>query len=79
MCPLLSTGTVDSTSEKKRVQTIHIVSYYGEREILPNKMEELMAQTRLQREYWECNLMCFTETQLMDLPVNAGKFSTAES
>ena len=31
---------------------------------LGNKMEELMALTRSQREYQECSLMCFTESWL---------------
>ena len=30
-------------------------------------MEELTALTRLQREYWECSLICFTETWLNKL------------
>ncbi|XP_060947988.1 serine/threonine-protein phosphatase PP1-beta catalytic subunit-like [Limanda limanda] len=34
---------------------------------LPNNMEELTALTRLQREYRECSLMCFTETWLTEL------------
>lgn len=34
---------------------------------LPGKMEELTALTRLQREYRECSLMCFTETWLNEL------------
>ena len=34
---------------------------------LPNKMEELTALTRLQREYRECSIMCFTETWLNEL------------
>ncbi|XP_054643394.1 uncharacterized protein LOC129187756 isoform X1 [Dunckerocampus dactyliophorus] len=34
---------------------------------LPNKMEELTTLTRLQREYRECSLMCFTETWLSEL------------
>lgn len=31
---------------------------------LTNKMEELTALTRLQMEYWECSIMCFTDTWL---------------
>lgn len=34
---------------------------------LPNKMEELTALTRLQREYCECSIMCFTEAWLNGL------------
>ena len=31
---------------------------------LANKMEELTALPRSQRGYWECSVMCFTETWL---------------
>ena len=34
---------------------------------LPNKMDELTVLTRMQREYWECSLMCFTESWLNEL------------
>lgn len=34
---------------------------------LPNKMEELTALTRLQREYRQCSIMCFTESWLNEL------------
>ncbi|TWW76585.1 hypothetical protein D4764_13G0012470 [Takifugu flavidus] len=39
----------------------------GNMRSLPNKMDELSALTRLQREYRECSLMCFTETWLNGL------------
>lgn len=29
---------------------------------LTNKMEELTVLARLQMEYWECSIMCFTDT-----------------
>ncbi|XP_053493480.1 uncharacterized protein LOC128615428 [Ictalurus furcatus] len=38
---------------------------------LSNKMEELTALTRLQREYRECSIMCFTKTWLNDLSTDS--------
>jgi len=34
---------------------------------LPNKVDELTALTKLQREYGEVSMMCYIESWLMDL------------
>ena len=50
---------------------------------LPNKCDELLALVRNQRLYWECSLMCFTETWLHenvpDSCVNVPGFSTVRA
>ncbi|XP_065808278.1 deoxynucleoside triphosphate triphosphohydrolase SAMHD1 homolog isoform X1 [Labrus bergylta] len=54
--------------EKKRRYKPSVPSLImGNVRSLPNKMEELTALTRLQREYRECSIMQFTETWLNEL------------
>ena len=52
----------DNTSQAFRL--LNIMVNIGS---FPNKTEELAVLTRLQREYWECSVMCFTETWLNGL------------
>lgn len=48
--------------EEKMVYLLSVIM--GNRRPLP-KIEELWALTSLQRESWECSLMCFTEIGLL--------------
>lgn len=55
--------------EKRRYKPCVPSLIKGEHEVKANKMEELMVLAWSQREYWECSIMCFTETWLhQDIP-----------
>ena len=50
--------------ERRRFKPCLTSVVMGNVQSLSNKMDELTALTRSHTEYWECSLMCFTETWL---------------
>ena len=48
--------------EKRRYKLCLPSLIMGNVRSLSNKMDELTALARSQREYWECSFMCFKET-----------------